>query len=488
MVIYCGVALKLVVDKNPHIRAYKTELREIIAAMNNGDNLPNTPASLQAKVSRRALLVAVHYEGDMRNTQDDSLLIPTSPLDVCHVYRMLLTRGYEPQNIRILMDGVVRNYLTDGTKQNITDSLEWLFHSAEAGDHRYFHFSGHGYAYEVEEGEGKMARVRLAPSSGVGHEHPNPIAHDEQPSLSPRASQDKFYREALLTRWDIPTLIEIDESEEPIILDAHNRINDQAAKEFRSMVSKLPKGCVLTITLDCLYGAQMNDINRPYPVCLIRGGASWPSNEQEAGESSMSHSNTYPNTSPRNLFVPPVFHLYSDFSFDPNVTMERVQGPEVLDGVEATVFVWSGYSNSVAQAGTFTSAFTAAVQEVEGDITHCDMLQKISRKVAEATEGKDDQPVIQLWSGNGGEDFVQCQNCAADIVLTEPGLSTIVHAICGSRQIFQHMRNYAIYAYTVTTRIVVYFTILAFAYQFEFPPFMVLITTLLNNGTIITLC
>ncbi|CAE6527097.1 unnamed protein product [Rhizoctonia solani] len=403
MVIYCGVALKLVVDKNPHIRAYKTELREIIAAMNNGDNLPNTPASLQAKVSRRALLVAVHYEGDMRNTQDDSLLIPTSPLDVCHVYRMLLTRGYEPQNIRILMDGVVRNYLTDGTKQNITDSLEWLFHSAEAGDHRYFHFSGHGYAYEVEEGEGKMARVRLAPSSGVGHEHPNPIAHDEQPSLSPRASQDKFYREALLTRWDIPTLIEIDESEEPIILDAHNRINDQAAKEFRSMVSKLPKGCVLTITLDCLYGAQMNDINRPYPVCLIRGGASWPSNEQEAGESSMSHSNTYPNTSPRNLFVPPVFHLYSDFSFDPNVTMERVQGPEVLDGVEATVFVWSGYSNSVAQAGTFTSAFTAAVQEVEGDITHCDMLQKISRKVAEATEGKDDQPVIQLWSGNGGE-------------------------------------------------------------------------------------
>jgi len=32
-----------------------------------------------------------------------------------------------------------------------------------------------------------------------------------------------------------------------------------------------------------------------------------------------------------------------------------------------------------------------------------------------------------------------------DIVLTEPGLSTIIHAICGSRIIFQHMRNYSVY-------------------------------------------
>ncbi|CAE6342208.1 unnamed protein product [Rhizoctonia solani] len=397
--IYCGGVINLVTaEEKPHIRAYKTELRGIIAAMNKGDNLPNTPASLQTKVNRRALLVAVHYEGDMRNTQDDSLLIPTSPLDVCRVYRMLLTRGYEPQNIRILVDGLVRNYLTHGTKQNI-----WLFQSAESGDHRYFHFSGHGYAYEVEEGEGKMARVRLVSSSGVEHEYPNSMAHDEQPSISPHATQDKFYREALLTGWDTPTLIEIHESEEPIMLDAHNRINDQAVKEFRSMVSKLPKGCVLTITLDCLHGAQMTDVNRPCPVSHWRGGASWPSNEQEAGESSRSHTNAYPNTSPHNLFVPPVFRLYSDFSFDPNVTMERVQGPEVLDGVEATVFVWSGYSNSIAQAGVFTSAFTAAVQEVEGSITHCEILQTIRRKVAEATEGKDDQPVIQLWGGNGEE-------------------------------------------------------------------------------------
>ncbi|KAE9397306.1 HAD-like protein [Gymnopus androsaceus JB14] len=56
-----------------------------------------------------------------------------------------------------------------------------------------------------------------------------------------------------------------------------------------------------------------------------------------------------------------------------------------------------------------------------------------------------------------------------------------VHAIRGSRIIFQRMRNYAIYACAVTIRIVVCFAILAWVYQFDFPPFMVLIIALLND-------
>lgn len=65
--------------------------------------------------------------------------------------------------------------------------------------------------------------------------------------------------------------------------------------------------------------------------------------------------------------------------------------------------------------------------------------------------------------------------------------SSSVHAIRGSRIIFQRMRNYSIYACAVTIRIVVCFAILAFAYKFDFPPFMVLIIALLNDGTIMTL-
>ena len=76
---------------------------------------------------------------------------------------------------------------------------------------------------------------------------------------------------------------------------------------------------------------------------------------------------------------------------------------------------------------------------------------------------------------------------AADIVLTEPGLSTIVHAIRQSRNIFQRMRNYSIYACAVTIRIVMCFAILSFVYQFNFPPFMILIIAHLNDGIIMTL-
>jgi len=49
------------------------------------------------------------------------------------------------------------------------------------------------------------------------------------------------------------------------------------------------------------------------------------------------------------------------------------------------------------------------------------------------------------------------------------------------------MRNYSIYACTVTIRIVVAFAILAFTYEFDFPLFMILIIALLNDGTILTL-
>ncbi|WAQ82714.1 hypothetical protein PtA15_3A78 [Puccinia triticina] len=73
---------------------------------------------------------------------------------------------------------------------------------------------------------------------------------------------------------------------------------------------------------------------------------------------------------------------------------------------------------------------------------------------------------------------------AADIVLTEPGLSTIVHAIRQSRI---RMRNYSIYACAVTIRIVVGFAIMAFAFQFDFPPFMVLVIAILNDGTVMTI-
>jgi H+-transporting ATPase len=90
---------------------------------------------------------------------------------------------------------------------------------------------------------------------------------------------------------------------------------------------------------------------------------------------------------------------------------------------------------------------------------------------------------------------------AADIVLTEPGLSTIIHAIVIAREIFQRMANFITYRISATLQLLFFFFISIFSFKpanyepegeqwpefFKMPVLMLMLITLLNDGTLITI-
>ncbi|XP_010531800.1 PREDICTED: ATPase 4, plasma membrane-type-like [Tarenaya hassleriana] len=103
-------------------------------------------------------------------------------------------------------------------------------------------------------------------------------------------------------------------------------------------------------------------------------------------------------------------------------------------------------------------------------------------------DGVNDAPALKKADiGIAVDDATDAARSASDIVLTEPGLSVIISAVLTSRAIFQRMKNYTIYAVSITIRIVLGFMLLALIWQFDFPPFMVLIIAILNDGTIMTI-
>ncbi|GAB4823503.1 hypothetical protein N2152v2_010549 [Parachlorella kessleri] len=76
---------------------------------------------------------------------------------------------------------------------------------------------------------------------------------------------------------------------------------------------------------------------------------------------------------------------------------------------------------------------------------------------------------------------------AADIVLTEPGLSTIISAVIGARKIFQRMTTYARYTVAMTFRICFTFGLLTVIYNWYFDTLLIVLLAVFNDGAMIAL-
>ncbi|KAJ1918837.1 hypothetical protein H4219_002376 [Mycoemilia scoparia] len=146
----------------------------------------------------------------------------------------------------------------------------------------------------------------------------------------------------------------------------------------------------------------------------------------------------------------------------------------------------TGVASSVDELVLRADGFAGVYPEHKYEIV--ERLQKLGHLVAMTGDGVNDAPALAKANvGVAVADASDAARSAADIVLTEAGLSTIIEAFRGSRQIFQRMRNYAIYSCSVTVRVVTTFSILCFAFKFDFPPFLILILAILNDGTILTI-
>lgn len=155
--------------------------------------------------------------------------------------------------------------------------------------------------------------------------------------------------------------------------------------------------------------------------------------------------------------------------------------PKVLTGKDIKDAVETGKWDEIEEAGTFAGVYP------EDKYLIVKGMEKMGHTIGMTGDGVNDAPALkEAQVGIAVQGATDAARAAADIVLTDSGLSTIITAVEEGRRIFQRMQSYVLYRVTETLRILVFVTAAIVIWHFyPISALLLIVLALLNDLPII---